>query len=66
MSKAKDIVYDLERLKWAVAALAQLGPAPGSCEKENAANAVTGIECRIDRIIQDVQQLDARAAAKGE
>jgi len=54
-------IQELENLKWAVVALAQLENTPGSYATENKANAARGIRERIDWIIRTL-----KAAGEGE
>ena len=61
MCEALSPIDELERLKWSVAALAELDSRPGSYAKENKANAALGIERRIDWVINTL-----KAAGEGK
>ena len=48
-------IVELENLKWAVAALAELDDRPGSYAQENRANAVRGIQLRLDWVLRNLK-----------
>jgi hypothetical protein len=48
-------LIELRNLRWAIQSLAQMNSEPGSCEKENRANAARGIESRINWVIRTLE-----------
>lgn len=57
---AGQAIHELDRLKFAIASLAEQAK-PGSFEREMADNAVLGIRCRIDYLHDSLRRLLANA-----